>query len=471
MADDKKPDVGELQTSIENFLGCSPELDRVVFPNGLQLGDQPDFLDDILIDCPDGFEDVPEFLAKPDWRARAIKERSGFPAGYTYFSQLVGHDIGNSVSLASVPYSFSGTEVEALAAGRDPTRYNLIENALTLETIYGQGPTIATHIYDPATFKFDIRPDDKISRQFSLRFDEIRAIHDNRNRDTVMLHRLAASMMKFHNKIVEEIEPNDLKLRSARRSRKLRVYAQARAHVIDVWHALIREDLMPTMLIDHGANLGCIEDKDQLSDTTLLHGVFRVFHALPLEEYLFDDQSFLLKEVLASNILASEEETNGWEIDWRNFFDTAKDGNKTGFSASITEMLSRGMLNLPKLDALTVMKTSPLRLKDPRTSVFIQILPEEFRENVSPDRLAQDFKDAYEIDVSAKTLGCGALHVALMVEAHLHGPGGRLGPLGSLLLASALETRMQAVHKTDAPIEVALSTPKTMLELLETVNT
>lgn len=469
MPDNDEPTLEDVQARLGNFVGCCPALDTVFEPFGVQVEERLLFSDLCSNACPERLEPVPTFFSDPAWRERAVAERAKFPAGYTYFSQLVGHDIGNSVSLARVPYSFTGTVQQAIAEGRDPTRYNLIENALTLETIYGQGPTIATHLYDPATFKFDIRPEDNITRTFSDRHEKLHAIHDNRNRDTTMLHRMTASIMKYHNKIVEEIEPNDATLRYAPVSRKLEVYACARAHMIDIWHAVIRTDLVPVMLMDPGVSLDRVKDKDKLSDTTLLHGVFRVFHALPLKKYKFSQQHFCLGEVLASNPVANEEVRAGWSIDWHNFFDRASAANMTGFSASITRGLSNSLLNLPKLDALSVMITNPLRLDDPRIDAFTQFLPQPYKEQATPDRLAKDFKAAYDIDIAPKTLGCGALFVALMVEAHLHGPDGKLGPLGSLLLASALESRMQAVKKMAVPNQHKLSMPASMLELIQSV--
>lgn len=476
MPDSDAPSLTDLGANFGNFSGCCPVFDGQFTTYGVQpLPPGPQAPSFPTNGSTDRLEPVPMFLSDPTWRAKAVADRAKFPAGYTYFAQLVGHDIGNSVALHRVPYSFTGTEQQAIDEGRDPMRYNLIENALTLETVYGHGPTIATHIYHPKTLKFDIGLENNITRPLIVHrsdpemLEHRYAIHDNRNRDTTMLHRMTASLMKYHNKIVDEIAPDEAALRVAPFAQKLEIYARARSHMIDVWHGLIRNDLMQVMLMDTGVSLEEVDAEDRLDDTTLLHGVFRVFHALPLRGYTFANQSFSLGAVLASNTLSDEETRAGWPINWENFFDQTSAANKTGFSASITAELSSGILNLPKLDALSATSTKPLRLDDPRIDVFKRLLPPAVQDQLTPERLAQDFKAKHDIDIAPKTLGNGALFVALMVEAHLHGPDGKLGPLGSLLLALALEARMKAVKKMALPNGLNLSVPTSMLELIQAV--
>src|SRR5690349_9728471 len=62
-------------------------------------------------------------------------DRDNIPAGYTYFGQLVVHDLTQS-------------RVATGADGRE-TLQNLVTPNLDLDTIYGGGPTRCPHIYQP----------------------------------------------------------------------------------------------------------------------------------------------------------------------------------------------------------------------------------------------------------------------------------------------------------------------------------
>ena len=64
------------------------------------------------------------------WRALSKQGRTTIPAGYTYLAQLMGHDMGSSVTLDMVPHVPRRPVAEA--AQERMTRYNMIENPLTL---------------------------------------------------------------------------------------------------------------------------------------------------------------------------------------------------------------------------------------------------------------------------------------------------------------------------------------------------
>ena len=48
---------------------------------------------------------LPPFdFASRSWRDRSIASKDHIPVGYTYFGQLIGHDLGNSTPLANAPF-------------------------------------------------------------------------------------------------------------------------------------------------------------------------------------------------------------------------------------------------------------------------------------------------------------------------------------------------------------------------------
>jgi len=82
---------------------------------------------------------IPDFSFDGDlWRA-GCKENAVIPAGYTYLAQLMGHDLGHTLAASAVPWTAHHANESMPNA-----RYNLMENPLTLETIYGKGP-VGTH--------------------------------------------------------------------------------------------------------------------------------------------------------------------------------------------------------------------------------------------------------------------------------------------------------------------------------------
>lgn len=186
-------------------------------------------------------------FAARDWRVYTLQDKANIPAGYTYFAQLIGHDMGNSVPLSHIPhvrdrYGVQRSDDQTWAA----SRYNLIENPLTLETIYGLGPVMTPHLYDPKTYKFRVETKVVMSLPHTAADYSVRALHDPRNRDTTILHRLAVIWMKFHNAVVDQIAP-DLQQRVIGNPKaKVLIFAQARAHVLTVWHRLIWNDFLPT---------------------------------------------------------------------------------------------------------------------------------------------------------------------------------------------------------------------------------
>lgn len=152
-----------------------------------------------------------DILTKPnlEWRGECLRKVGHIPSGYTYLAQLMGHDMGFSVPVGSVPHvdQASATPDDPLAVMRPAGRYNLIRNPFTLETIYGAGPALLSHLYDPQTLLFRLSPYEiRASLQWpQLAADEssprvpVRALYDERNRDTLMLHELTVAWMQYHN--------------------------------------------------------------------------------------------------------------------------------------------------------------------------------------------------------------------------------------------------------------------------------
>ena len=407
----------------------------------------------------------------PDWRRACLRQVAHVPAGYTYLAQLMGHDMGNSVGLDSIPHVPAATG-PAPDRKRPPMRYNQIENPLTLETVYGPGPKLQGHLYDPETLLFRITPGARLARIYPglpgldgrARGTPIRAFYDERNRDTLMLHELTVAWMQFHNLCARAL--------MAAGKPPFVAYALGRAHAVRVWHAILTVDLLPRFLHPQIATLpaGTLPLAWELNEPPLLHGLFRAFHALPLAAYpMRRTAPQALGRLMKSGIAPSHAETTDWRVDWPAFFGEASDGPLTGLSASVAPEL-RMAEAIAAMDFVTATETFPMRLDNRALRRALRALPGDWPARLAPKRLAEDFAAAHPDAPGLPGPGVlrrGPLYLALLVEAQLHGQNGGFGPFGSALLrASALGSmaRVQLAGETVATRR--LPRPATMLELI-----
>jgi len=409
----------------------------------------------------------------PQWRAACLSRVAHIPSGYTYLAQLMGHDLGSSVEAASVPWS-RGAEDDTAAT--PPVRYNLIDNPLTLETVYGPGPAMLAHVYDPETWLFRLTPGARLARIYARGLNAvsdpdprpIRALYDERNRDSLMLHELVVAWMQFHNRnaralMAQGIEP-------------YRAYVLARTHAVRCWHRIVTEDLLPRFLHPEIAALPAPPRACELDETTLLHGLCRAFHALPLAAYALGRSGLHnLGTLLKRGYAVSEAETD-WRIDWPLFFGARPGGPRSGMSASVAPELRAPVTAaaIIALDTRSAAEARPLRLGNARIGAARAALPGDWPARLTAARLAADFAAAHPeapVALDADALEWGPLYQFLMVEAQVHGQQGGFGPLGSALLAASVAGSIRrVVMAAEGPREAGLPRPASMLELINLVR-
>lgn len=415
---------------------------------------------------------LPEILMRttPDWRIACLERTAHIPSGYTYLAQLMGHDMGSSVPADSVPYARSGGDGDA----KPVRRYNLIDNPLTLETVYGPGPAMLTHVYDPETCLFRLTPGARLARLYARAAGAIsdpdprpiRALYDERNRDSLMLHELTVAWMQFHNRLARRL--------MARGEEPFRAYALSRVHAVRCWHAILTGDLLPRFLhpeiagLDGDALPGCWA----LDETTLLHGLCRAFHALPLAAYHLGRSGLHNLGTLLKRGYASSEAETDWRIDWPLFFGASPGAPLTGISASVAPELRAPVTAAAviAMDNASAAIALPLRPGNKALRAAVAALPGDWPARIAPARLAADFAAAHPeapIRIDAEMLEWGPLYQFLMVEAQLHGQRGGFGPLGSALLrGSVLGSIRRVVLAGEDEAAAGLPRPATMLELI-----
>lgn len=418
---------------------------------------------------------MPEILLRtdPDWRRACLARTAQIPSGYTYLGQLMGHDMGSSVAMNSVPHARRGNVIGAVSA-LGPKRYNLIDNPLTLETVYGPGPTMLSHLYDPDTMLFRLTPGARLARTyrvapdpFSDRRETIRALYDERNRDTLMLHELTVAWMQFHNLCARRL---------LAAQRPYQAYVIVRNHAVRVWHQIVIGDILPRFLHPEIAALPASAPEWQLDETTLLHGLFRAFHAMPLAAYnLGRSGTHNLRGLLKSGYEHSEAERD-WSIDWALFFGEKPGGPVTGLSASVAPELRAPVTAAAviAMDDRSAAEALPLRPGNPRIAAALALLSPPWPQRLAPAQMAQDFNARFPeapVTLTAEAVEWGPLFQMLMIEAQLYGQSGGLGPFGSALLRGSI---LGSIDRVQLAPELAaaqdLPRPRTMLELIKLVR-
>lgn len=410
----------------------------------------------------------------PAWRAECLRQTGRIPAGYTYLAQLMGHDMGHSLAPDLVPHVPAA--LGASPDRRQRARYNLIENPLTLETVYGPGPRLLGHLYHPDDRTFRLSPRVRLARLYPglPGLDgrpggrPIRALYDERNRDTLMLHELTVAWMQFHNLCARRL--------LAAGAEPMAAYGAARAHAVRRWHAILRDDLLPRLLHPDIAGLpaGDLPPAWDLDETTLLHGLFRAFHALPLAAYPMTGTSPQpLGKLMSGGAEPSHAETTGWRIDWPLFLGARPGGPATGLSASVAPQLKLTR-TIAEMDFATARGAGPRRMSAAAIRRAVAALPQPWPGRLTPAALAADFAAAHP-DAPHRpdpdTIGRGPLYLALLVEAQLHGQAGGFGPLGSALLRASFEGSVARVRLApQAGIAPGLPEPATMNDLVQLVR-
>lgn len=380
------------------------------------------------------------------WRA-GCKENAVIPAGYTYLTQLMGHDLGHTLAADAVPWT-------AHHAGETMpnARYNLIENPLTLETIYGKGPGGTHGLYHARNCLFRLDKNATLAQR--VRYTDFEPaeplLADMRNRTTLMLHKMAVLWMQYHNKTAREIMASEGfdEESHAERAYFFDVFTRARQQVLRVWHAVVMQDILPT--IAHPAAMAlddaALEKVFLLGDMPVLNGILRAFHALPLKRYrLSSSGDFPFGQLREGKV----GELRNWRIDWSYFFGPEA-RNKTGFSTSYSAlftMLSGRSIMVADLKSAVIALPYD-KLHADVLNAHAQ-LPDTLKRDISAGKLERLFNEkAKQFGVQGVPAGAFAqipLFLLLMLEAQFYGQNGELGPFGSGLLRRFLANKISSI--------------------------
>lgn len=264
----------------------------------------------------------------------------GIPSGYTYFLQLVAHDLVHSTLAIS---RNSGCPLGLANARRSPLR---------LETIYGGGPTECPSAYDRNlnSFRKKLRlgringgadSHQEIARARAetdmpeLGYPEP-LVADPRNDSHAILSQMVALAHQVHNGIVRLVESANINSGEDGFVRDQHCFVAAQAALTMIYRNQIRYRLLerilhPDVLSAYENGTVPILEKDSgiergywLAPLEFTHGFFRFAHSMVRNRYtLSPGVQFDLADILRQN---SELKSNQmpfppvWAIKWKHFF-------------------------------------------------------------------------------------------------------------------------------------------------------
>lgn len=341
-------------------------------------------------------------------------ENPNLPSGYTYFLQLVAHDLVQT----SLPLSILE---DATTGVRNARGYSL-----RLATIYGDGPLACPSVYALDRTPYTIPPRLNLTRT-KLRLGRMKdmgcpfrdiarspaenvtkvdmgcavtepLIADPRNDDHPIIAQLTALFHHLNNGIIENLLPKELVMADSEWEAAFDRYLCARDAVTLIYRNVIKKDLLKRLLHPEIYKRYAVEspvflDKesnypDSLHELAGLrperlkqdwriplefsHAAFRFAHAMVRQSYRFNGygkEPLTIRDALITNSTA---EPGGmpldqtWIVQWSRFFELNE--QRPNLSMRIGPHLAEG-LSLP--DEIDPQKTKRLSYRDLLSSGFV----------------------------------------------------------------------------------------------------
>jgi hypothetical protein len=365
-------------------------------------------------------------------------ENPDIPAGYTYFGQLITHDI-----------TFDARS--SLQEKNDPERLrNYRTPRFDLDCVYGRGPEDQPYLYsqrEPGKLllgtnhpgELDLpRNRDTSSDSYGTRnIDRLRSavIGDARNDETVLLSQLQLGFIRFHNRRIDDGKSFD-------DARRLTRWHYQWVVIHDFLKRLCGADLVNALLEDYGRRTLRVHDfKTQpFLPVEFSMAAFRMGHSMVRSQYRLSDALNHERNGVPLAILGSgtpEHSLEGgrelpprWTVQWDLF--VSSDGSQPQPSMLIDPYLAPALRLLPLEDP------------DPRfRSLAFRTLLRGWRTGLpSGQSVAQRMGESQLPDDDP-------LWFYILKEAAERGAGGRrLGPVGARIVAEVVTGLLAADNES-----------------------
>jgi hypothetical protein len=386
--------------------------------------------------------------------------------GYTYFSQFVGHDVTYDTTPLDGPYF----DPEQTPNYRTPY--------LDLDHIYGGGPENSPHLYrgelGSETFKIGATTpscyprDLPIERGGILLGDQ----DDRRNLDNLILRQLHVSFLKFHNEAVKQLTARPRTLVGVEHLGVGTIFEQAQRLVRWHYQWIIRHDLLPRILHRTTWNQQNRRVWAPLPRTNAFAipiefslAAFRFGHSMVRNAYGLNCRQ---KRVSLSDLMAlghrPSSVSDDFTIEWGRFFDGLPGSGPVASSSFIDTSIAAPLHDLspsiillsgtgedsvepPRLPVRTLLRGARAKLPSGQevANVLVGRGVIKSQDCLTTEQLTQDTcNHSGSVLRDAGLEENTPLFYYLLKEAELIANGLTLGPIGSYIVAAAIEGALEA---------------------------
>ena len=299
---------------------------------------------DSLIELGTSMDDPPPHFEGDQPAIVAADEPEHIPAGYTYLGQFITHEI-----------TFDGTEGLPLV---EPDPKNIRSPSLDLDSLYGAGPRNekSKRLYEegehparlkvgstqppPSVFSGNPSPFPVSFPNDLPRIEEdgkkgVAVIGDERNDENLPLAQTHLAFIKFHNRVVADLDGGSYK--DFKRPAAGKLFDKAKAEVIKHFQWIILKDYLPRLvdediiesLIRKPSNRFNPGSKNKLFiPLEFSAAAFRIGHSMVRQTYVWNrkvktvalDQLFTHTQ-RSGDLAGLDRLDSTWVIDWKRFYD------------------------------------------------------------------------------------------------------------------------------------------------------
>lgn len=382
-------------------------------------------------------------------------------SGFTFLGQFIDHNI-----------TFDATSMLGRQVDPEAVR-NFRPPMLDLDHLYGSGPFASPLLYDTDSHntKLVLSPD---GADFGRTSGGVALIGDPRNDENLLLNQVHLAFIKFHNRVVDALQAGEITdvfgdpfppppqpdspppppHASIEELLNVRTYFDelfAKAQQIVRWHYqwIIVHEYLPIVCgqdivdrVDENGLQFYAPDGNPFIPVEFAVAAFRFMHPTIRSDYEINDGHTLplfpleFTDPLPADPHQRTDLRGGpvapeFAVDFRKFF--AIDGRRPQRARRIEAKLNRRLLDLPPITDVPVEIARQLR-----SLVVRNLLRSETQELPSGQDVARKIGEVPLSDAELGTTGPIYLWFYILREADLRHHGGRLGPVGAVIVTEVL---------------------------------
>ncbi len=385
--------------------------------------------------------------------------------GYTYFGQLIGHDLTHDSTPLAGPYA----EPELTPNYRTPS--------FDLDHIYGGGPAQAPFLYEgkpgEESFKIGATTPEGYLRDLPVEHGMVLAgdLEDTRNLDNLILRQLHVVFLKFHNEAIRQLGANPPTITGIESLGPGTLFERAQRLVRWHYQWIIRHDFLPRILHtdvwlyqERRVRKRPEPGKSYAVPIEFSLAAFRFGHSMVRNAYRLNCRK---KRVLIGELMALGQKAapipDDYLAEWGTFFDGLPTSGPQASSSFLDTSVSMAMHGL---SPSTIRLANQLEPPDP-SNLPIRTLLRGARAGLpsgqevadalfaqgkikSSDRLtaAQLTEDNCNLSGTVlRSIGLEQntpLFYYLLKEAEINAAGLTLGPIGSHIVSEVMQSSLEA---------------------------